>query len=599
MSTSEKKELWEDLKGGLANYPAPNKINVFQSATCRDVWWEKNALAKRRQIIASTSMADGSYPALYWYAYRLYNFILGATTGVEYLIAMAKVQYYDGVSVGGKDTHYIPTVFSGSAWGLQKVSAAGTIATTNASTTFIGTGTAFLTTARVGATIILNTDAANGVVQAIVARRITAVNSDTDITVSSAYTATTSGRAYTITGCFPQTDSQCSFVTMNSKVYVLGSGSIPGGFSWDGTSIAWVDALPKAWFAIVFKNYVFAARTVANPSRISWSTIKTPETWPSANFIDVSPDDGQEIVGIYNVGYSILILKSKSAYLLTGDVFDPTNPTYTLTQVVTPSDFQASTSASIQPWKGGFIMVGRLGMYFFTSGVIGKLNQFDVAQDSLRAIAYYYPAQSTSGSYVAREPRSILVEGRYWCAVLSTDFSASADGANSVKNMILVIDENDAIWRFVVNGTSSASRNIQDIAYHTYNGTTSLYAVQADDTRSQDSFIKLDTTSGSETISATWTSKVFEFANQQRFGQVFVYFKKQSAGNLTFEYSIDEGSFSSVTIDMTTGTGTRLKSAAVVVGQVGRSIQFRMSNGTAAQLMEIYAIEMYHTELRR
>ena len=344
---------------------------------------------------------------------------------------------------------------------------------------------------------------------------------------------------------------------------------------------------------------MFAARTAANPSRISWSAIKDPTTWSALNFIDVSPDDGQEIVGIFSAGYGIVILKTKSAYILSGDVFDPSNPTYTLTQIVTPSDFQISTAASVQPWKGGFIMLGRTGMYFLTGGVIGRLIQFDGAQDVFKNVAFVTPTLSVSGSYTMQEPRSILVEGRYWCAVLCSDFSASTHGANSVKNMIVVIDENDGLWRFVLNGTSSAVRSIHDLVKYGTQYVNKLYGVQGDDTRNQDSFMELDTTSGSETISSTWTSKVFEFVNQQRFGQVFVYFKKQSAGNLTFEYSVDEGSFSSVTIDMTSGTGTRLKSAAIVIGRVGRSIQFRMSNGTAAQLLEIYAIELNRKELRR
>lgn len=592
--SDERTDVFEDLKGGLATYWAPNKIGQAQSATCRDVWFDKNALAKRRQVITSTSMADSSYPAFKWRGIRLWNFIVGLT---EYLMCAATAQYDDGVTAGTETTRYLFETYNGSTWALQKVATAGTIATTSGSTTFTGTGTSFLTTAKVGAAIILNTDAANGVTLAVTVRHITAVNSDTDITVNTAYLSTTSSRAYTITASFPVTDSQIAYASMNNIVYVMGQTST--GFSWDGTNQAWVTALPNAWFALVFKNYVFAARTAANPSRVSWSAIKTPTSWPAANFVDVSPDDGQEIVGFFSAGTGIIILKTRSAYVLSGDVFDPANPTYTLTQIVTPVDFQISTAASVQPWKGGFLMLGRFAMYFLAGGVIGKLNQFDGAQDLFKNIAFVPPGMSVSGSYTMQEPRSVLVEGRYWCSVLSSDFSASTHGANSVKNMILVIDENDGLWRFVLNGTSSAVRSIHDFVYYGTQYTRNLYGVQGDDTRNQDSFMQLDTTSGSETINGTWTSKVFEYVNQQRFGQVFVYFKKQAAGNLTFEYSIDEGSFASVTVDMTTGTGTRLKSSAIVIGRVGRSIQFRISNATAAQLLEVYAIELNRKELRR
>jgi len=70
-------------------------------------------------------------------------------------------------------------------------------------------------------------------------------------------------------------------------------------------------------------------------------------------------------------------------------------------------------------------------------------------------------------------------------------------------------------------------------------------------------------------------------------------------GNWTFEDSVDEGSFVSNTIDMTAGTGTRVKSAPIVFGRIGRSIQFRWSNNVAAQTFEVYAVELYRQELRR
>lgn len=585
--SDEKRELWEDLNGGMANYPAPNKIDVLQSATCRDVWFEKNALAKRRNIIISTAMTDASYPAIQWVGDFLYNTFIGST---EYLLSFCRPRYFDGTTANSLANSKVALSYTGS-WALQKMSVAGTISTTATSTTFTGVGTSFLTTAKVGAMIVLNTDAANGVSMAVTWRTITAVNSDTDITVHATYPTTTSGRAYTICGAFTK-GSRVSAVTMNNIVYYSSGGS-QSSFSWNGTDQAWVSAFPSALYTLSFKNYIFAANTSANPSRISWCTLLTPSTWPALNFIDVSPNDGQDIVGIFSDNYSIVILKSRSAYRLSGDIFDPSNPTYTLTKITTPSDFQISTASSVQPWKGGFIMLGRFGMFFLSGGEIARLLQFDKILTEFTNITF------SSGGLT--EPRSLLVKGRYWCAVQTSSYSYN-DVSDASKNAILIIDENDGVWFFIVNKsylTTAVPRDISDLGY--YSG--SVYGVQitydGSGSYARDSFMQLDTTSGSDTISASWTSKVFEFINQQRFGQVFVYFKKQSAGNLTFEYSIDEGSFSSVTIDMTTGTGTRLKSAAIVIGQVGRSIQFRMSNSTAAQLMEVYAIELNRKELRR
>lgn len=593
--TDEKIDIWEDFSGGSATYPAPNKIAVNQSPSNRNVWIEKNALSKRRQIIVKTPvMTDLSYDGLEWYGNVLENFAIGLN---EYLISGARARQdataslYTGRSL---------LTFDNSAWTLQKVSVGGTVATSTGSATITGTGTAFLTTAKAGAFFMLNEDADDGS-STIALRVISAVNSDTDITLTGTYPSNKSGKAYTIMARFPL-ENRIAFAAMNSTLYACAPGVTTVG--WDGTNQTWNTAFPAANFAIVFKNYIFAANTTANPSRMAWSTLKTPGTWPASNFVDVSPNDGQLIVGIYDVGPSILVLKTHSAYVLTGDVFDPANPTYTLTRVVTPPDFDINTSSSIQPWKGGFIMLGRYGMYFYDGTSISKLLQYQSCLDQFKNLTWLYPDGTTDDAYPKSEPRSLIVDGRYWCCALnSVDYQSNDGDGDNTKNVIIVLDDAGAYWTFVTNNSSAGLndgviRGVQAIAY--YKGT--LYGVQswsAFAASAGDSFVQLDTTSGSETINGTWTSKVFEFSNQQRFGQVSVYLKKQSAGNLTFEYSVDEGSFTSTTIDMTSGTGTRIKSAPIIIGRVGRSIQFRLSNAVAAQLMEIYAIELHHRELRR
>jgi hypothetical protein len=72
--------------------------------------------------------------------------------------------------------------------------------------------------------------------------------------------------------------------------------------------------------------------------------------------------------------------------------------------------------------------------------------------------------------------------------------------------------------------------------------------------------------------------------------------------NLTFSYSVNGGSYINTAIDMTTGVsgfGTTGKSASIVIGQVGRTIQFQISNNVPAQTFEVYGIEFEHLELRQ
>jgi hypothetical protein len=71
---------------------------------------------------------------------------------------------------------------------------------------------------------------------------------------------------------------------------------------------------------------------------------------------------------------------------------------------------------------------------------------------------------------------------------------------------------------------------------------------------------------------------------------------------LTFSYSVNGGAFTNTTIDMTTGVsgyGTTGKSVSVLIGSVGRTIQFQVSNNVPAQTFEVYGIEFDHQELRQ
>lgn len=58
-------------------------------------------------------------------------------------------------------------------------------------------------------------------------------------------------------------------------------------------------------------NYLFMGNDVANPSRVWWSAIQDPNTWPGANFVDVRPEDSSNpITALFPFGEDLLIFKS-------------------------------------------------------------------------------------------------------------------------------------------------------------------------------------------------------------------------------------------------------------------------------------------------
>lgn len=637
MATTEKVEVLQDFSLGLDTLMVPNRLDPKQTPAATNFWVDDGALAKRPgQLRTSTT---NTLLGRSWSGISLHNSVFSAT---ENLII------YNSIGV---NRYILAYTSNGTGINLMSTGGTGTATSAVASAVISGAGTDWLTTAAVGALFTIG----NTVGQ------ILTVDSDTQLTLTANFGALNSGTSYIITNSWG-TSKRVSFADMNSKVWVSGQGSTTVSF--DGTTQAFVTNFPQAAYSLAHKNYVFAAGTTANPSRISWCALKDPTTWPASNFTDVNPDDGFPIVGLVYDGQSIVILKTNSAWKLTGDAFDPANPTYTLTQIYTPSDFMINSGKSFQQLTPGvYTMLGRRGFYSYNgSGAISKILELDRIRSEVANISWagigLIPSPNT-------EPASIMVDGNYWLQVSNSLSSiSSAD-----KELTYVIDKTGAVWKW----TQTAAGMISDFAY--LNGL--LYGVNSW-SGGTPGLIKLNTgssdahstTSASTPINASFSTKVIEYGSSQRFGVARLYFKKQTAiptagtatttigsatvtgsstanflscmvagslftcngvtktvlsvasntsmtltaafgadntttaytvsggTNLTLEYSIDEGAFVSNTIDMTTGTGTRVKSAPIVIGQVGRSIQFRVSNNVTAQALSVNAIEYSIKELR-
>ncbi len=571
--SDEKRDIFEDFAGGLNTRTAPNRILASQTPTATNVWFDARSLGKRTGVTqnGTGAMTPGSsldaYRARQIHAFANYS----AAPPVDALVMIGRSDWTGAVARDILIYTLDNSTFSTMAYSASAVTIPGTYASTAASPTITGTSTSFLLLA-VGDVIL-----AGGTLTTIAS-----IASDTSLTMTANAASTQSGSTAAVMPSWPA-NTIVSFAEMNSLLWICGQGRV--SVSWSGTLLVNRSAFPAASFSLVYRNYMFAANTAANPSRISWSTIKDPTTWGASNFVDVAPDNGQPIVGLFYDGSSIVILKTASAFRLTGDVFDPANPTYTLTQIATPSDFLINTSKSVQLMNGMFIMLGQRGLYGYNGNEIILLEFSTDNKDQFLANLNFAIGQNQTANAT---PRSIIVDGNYWVSTESSTFSHTSGN----KNVVFCLDKNNKLWRW----NMAANAQISDMAYRA--GT--LYAVNYDTVGQGIYTLNTGTVdTGTTAINGTWTSKVFEYANQQRFGQVFVYFKKQAAGNLTFEVSVDEGSFVSNTIDMTAGTGTRVKSEPIIVGRVGRSIQFRVSNNVASQTFELYGIELNRKELRR
>lgn len=136
---------------------------------------------------------------------------------------------------------------------------------------------------------------------------------------------------------FHVADSYVDSVVVNNTFYITSRGNDGGhtanfwrvakfdGTTWSrvadttldgsGNEFAYASHLLLAHERVFAANVVFAS---AKPSRIAWSDAGAPETWQATSWIDVAPDDGTEIRGIFLFGERIVIFKDRSIHVLVG-----------------------------------------------------------------------------------------------------------------------------------------------------------------------------------------------------------------------------------------------------------------------------------------
>lgn len=149
--------------------------------------------------------------------------------------------------------------------------------------------------------------------------------------------------------------------TSGTLVRTAGSGDANITF----TSVNANLTLSKAKCVRQYNNYLFLGNVVisgtTHKSRIYWSNIKDDLTWLSTSFIDISKDDGQQIVGMILLASSLIVFKERSIYVVdfTGDADVP----FTLRR----SDSNVGTVAqhSLQEVENGIVFLSYDGLYYF------------------------------------------------------------------------------------------------------------------------------------------------------------------------------------------------------------------------------------------
>ena len=359
-----------------------------------------------------------------------------------------------------------------------------------------------------------------------------------------------------------------------------------------------------------WKNYLFAGystRDLGARSQLFWCNLRDGTTWPINNTVFVGTDDGYSIAAIKPFQDSMVIFKGSKVYSqdvtaiprqsfykasiwqLFGDTFDPSNPTYSLRQTVSPDHIACVFQDCVLTWRDLLVFLTNDGIYVFDGVLFRKYTEKIQPTVDLWWKGYgTYSDASTNINILPLEPQMAVYKNDLYLAIKEFDADPPVfSGSVAYPSSIFVFTEQDTAWRW------TSTRQITGL---TMDGSGNLLGVGSSDGIAV-SLYRLDRdarTDDGNAIDASWTSKEFDFKEQQHFKHFFVHFRRQLSGFLNVEYSVDQAPFVSTLIDMSGTKDSISRSERIVVGTPGRSIQFRLGNAQNNIDFEIYEIEMYH-----
>lgn len=148
------------------------------------------------------------------------------------------------------------------------------------------------------------------------------------------------GTSWTSVGTVSFTaNKETSFTQARSKVYIW--NGTEGGTEWDGVTLGRPGTMPSAKFSVFYNGYHVAAGTGTQTTRLYFSDVSNASiftssgtisgiTWDSTNvpgatvfntsgaqFIDISPGDGEKITGLGIFSDTLIVFKENSVYQLT------------------------------------------------------------------------------------------------------------------------------------------------------------------------------------------------------------------------------------------------------------------------------------------
>jgi hypothetical protein len=363
------------------------------------------------------------------------------------------------------------------------------------------------------------------------------------------------------------------FATQNDILYIFNGAD--ANMKWDGTTFGTQGGTPPtAKYVQVHKNIMFLAGNSTNPSRLYFSDIALPESWPALNFIDVGKGDGDQITGLAILLDRLVITKNNSVWLLEGDAAS----NFILRR--TTNIAGCVDQHSIVTVKNTLGMLARDGFYFF-DGV-------NMVLASEKIYSTFNALNSSQFGLVAA----------IYDPTIRKVFVSVPSAAMTSNDTVLVYDELRVAWT-IYKGINAASWVIwrQFNTDHLLFGDASVGQLYDAETGYSDN---------GAAIAGYIVTKEMDLGGTElakNVMEVFLDAKEKSGtgdttANLSFfkDLSTTESSTISVTVTQATASASRVSPSAVGAGQV-RSIAVKVAHSSATASITIYGVTTEYVPL--
>lgn len=214
----------------------------------------------------------------------------------------------------------------------------------------------------------------------------------------------TSGAATALAGQIVATGASAP-ATSGILTNVTGSGDATITYSSFGANVN----ISTAKDVCQYQNYLFMSNVTFNgsveKSRIVWCNLKDDLTWLATSFIDISRNDGQQIIKLIALGDRLIIFKERSIYNLffTGDADIP----FTIQE--SDSNVGAVAQHSVQEIENGLIFLSHDGFYYYDLN-----NSYKISLQIQTTLLNYNAIRFTQARSMIQKNKN-----RYFCSLPS------------------------------------------------------------------------------------------------------------------------------------------------------------------------------------